>query len=216
MSPTDQITVAIVDDHQVVLDGLQSMFASGKSISIVMATTNPADLLAFVQQTPPQVVLLDINMPGMDGLELCARIVKLNPTIKIVAFSSFDDTHYVRQIFRKGAKGYLLKNAGSKAITDAIIAVHSGAEYIDEVIRHQIVHESIAGQKRSIYEVPLTKREKEILKLVAEELTNQEIADKLFLSLRTVETHRSNIMGKLGAKNTASLVKEAIKRGLIT
>lgn len=210
------ITVAVVDDHQVVIDGLLSMFALSTSVSIIMATTKPADLISLLQQTPPQIVLLDINMPETDGFELCTQIGKVNPDVRVIAFSSFDDTHYVRQIFRRGARGYLLKNASSKTITEAIIAVHNGTEYIDELIRHQIVHASIAGQKRSIYEVPLTKREKEILKLVAEELTNQEIADKLFLSLRTVETHRSNIMQKLGSKNTASLVKEAIKRGLIS
>lgn len=116
---------------------------------------------------------------------------------------------------RRGAKGYVLKNASRETLIEAINRVRRGEEFIHEDIQKLIVQESITGQRRSMYEIPLTKREKEILKLIAEEHTNQEIADKLFLSLRTVETHRSNLSQKLEAKNTASLVKEAIRRGLI-
>lgn len=216
MSAGMKIRIAIIDDHQVVIDGLVSMFLDHSEISILLATTNADELLQFITKAPPDIILLDINMPEVNGLDLCSQVLRQDPTIKVIAFSSFDDTHYVRQILRKGARGYLLKNASKQTISLAITRVFEGDEYIDETIQKQIVQESITGQRRSMYEIPLTKREKEILKLIAEEFTNQEIADKLFLSLRTVETHRGNLTQKLGAKNTVSLVKEAIRRGLIS
>jgi DNA-binding NarL/FixJ family response regulator len=212
----NKISVAIIDDHQVVIDGLVSMFSDDAEITISIATTKPEELLSFLHNNKPDIVLLDISMPELNGIDLCGQILRLNREIRVIAFSSFDDTHFVRQILRKGASGYILKNASRQTLINAIKTVHQGKEYIDETVQKVIVQESITGQRRSMYEIPLTKREKEVLKLIAEEHTNQEIADKLFLSLRTVETHRANLTQKLDAKNTASLVKEAIKRGLIT
>lgn len=210
-----RISVAIIDDHQVVIDGLISMFSGEPEIDILLATTNQYELLDLVSKTCPDVVLLDIHMPEVSGIDLCSQILKTNKDTRIVAFSSFDDTNYVKQILRKGALGYVLKNASKQTLLDAIKTVYQRKQYMDETIQKLIVQESITGHRRSLYEIPLTKREKEVLKMIAEEFTNQEIADKLFLSLRTVETHRANLTQKLNAKNTASLVKEAIKRGLI-
>jgi DNA-binding NarL/FixJ family response regulator len=133
----------------------------------------------------------------------------------MIAFSSFDDTHYIKQIIRSGASGYLLKNVDQQTILTAIKQVMNGEEYIDESIKKILIQESISGQRRSLFDIPITKREKEILKLIADGLSNQEIADKLFISLRTVETHRFNLTQKLDVKNAAGLVKEAIKRGLV-
>ena len=211
----NNVKVAIVDDHQVVINGLRAMLASVAGVEVVFSTTKSDALLTYLKENRVHVILLDIQMPGISGIDLCKMIVKQMPDIKVVAFSSFDDTHYVKQIIRNGASGYLLKNADSNTIQTAIQRVLEGEEYIDESMARLLVRESITGQRRSLYEIPLTKREKEILRMVAEEYSNQEIADKLFISLRTVETHRSNLNQKLGAKNVASLVKEAIKRGLI-
>lgn len=211
-----KISLAVVDDHQVVIDGLLTMLSGYPELDVVYATTAPQDFLRYIETAQIDVALLDINMPELDGLELCRQILALRREVKVIAFSSFDDTHYVKQILRKGAMGYLLKNASRQTLVDAIRSVHDGREYIDETIQKAIVRESVTGQRRSMFEIPLTKREKEVLKLIAEEHTNQEIADKLFLSLRTIETHRANLSQKLGAKNTASLVKEAIRRGLTT
>lgn len=211
----EKISLAIIDDHEVVIDGLTSMFSTNNEIEIVYTTTSPKQLLDFIKQNNPDVLLLDIHMPEMNGIDLCQTIAKENKGIKIIAFSSFDDTNFVKQILRKGASGYVLKNVNKQTLFAAIKAVHNGEEYIDEAIKKLLIHLSITGQRRSMFEIPLTKREKEILKLIAEEHSNQEIADKLFISLRTVETHRSNLIQKLNAKNTVSLVKEAIKRGLI-
>lgn len=211
-----KISLAVVDDHQVVIDGLLTMLSGYPELDVVYTTTESQDFLTYVATAQVDIVLLDINMPELDGLELCSRILATRRDIKVIAFSSFDDTNYVKQILRKGAMGYVLKNASRQTLVDAITSVYNGNEYIDDTIQKAIVRESVTGQRRSMFEIPLTKREKEVLKLIAEEYTNQEIADNLFLSLRTIETHRANLSQKLGAKNTASLVKEAIKRGLIT
>ncbi|MBB1285952.1 response regulator transcription factor [Flavisolibacter sp. BT320] len=209
------INVAVIDDHEVVINGLKAMFAGHKTIRISFTTTDGDTLLNHLDVQPADVLLMDIQMPGTNGVDLCKLALKKQPSLKILAFTSFDDSHYIRQVMRNGAMGYLLKNADQQTIVDAVHAVMEGNEFLDETVKKILLQESITGQRRSIFDIPLTKREKEILKLVAEGLSNQEIAGQLFISLRTVETHRLNLSQKLGAKNTAALVKEAIRRGLI-
>jgi DNA-binding NarL/FixJ family response regulator len=210
-----KIRLAIVDDHAVVLDGLKTMLNAFENLEVTYTTQNGHQLLDHFQTDIPDVLLMDIQMPEINGIDLCKQIMKQYPSVKVIAFSSFDDSNYVKQIFRSGAKGYLLKNSDKHTIVKAIETVMQGEEYIDDTIKKILLQESITGQRRSIFEVPLTKREKEILKMIAEGFSSQEIADKLFISLRTVDTHRLNINQKLDVKNTAGLVKEAIKRGLI-
>lgn len=210
-----KIRVAIIDDHAVVLDGLKTMLNAFTHLEVVFTTQLAGELLDYFQNDLPDVLLMDIQMPDVNGVDLCRQLTRQYPPVKIIAFTSFDDSNYVKQIFRSGAKGYLLKNSDKQTIVHAIETVMRGEDYMDETIKNILLQESITGQRRSIYEVPLTKREKEILKLIADGLSSQEIADKLFISLRTVETHRLNLNQKLDVKNTAGLVKEAIKRGLI-
>lgn len=209
------IRIAIIDDHQVVLDGLNGMLANYRQFTIVCATRNREELLQQVSSGQIDIVLMDIQMPEFSGIELCKQITRLYPATKIIAFSSFDDSNYVKQMFRSGAKGYLLKNSEKESIVQAIESVAAGQEYMDEMIKEILLQETLSGQRRSIFDIPLTKRENEILKLIAEGLSSQEMADKLFVSLRTIESHRLNINQKLGAKNTAGLLKEAHKRGLV-
>lgn len=212
---TKKIRLAIVDDHTVVIDGLRSMLAGFPQLEVVYATQSGTDLLTYLQTNAPDILLMDIQMPEINGIDLCKMVLKQQPEIRIIAFSSFDDSNYVKQLFRSGARAYLLKNSGKQIILKAIEAVMAGEQFMDEAIQKILLQESITGQRRSIFDIPLTKRETEIVQLVAEGLSNQEIADKLFLSLRTVETHRMNVNQKLGVKNSAGLVKEAIKRGLV-
>ena len=209
------IKLAVIDDHVVVINGLKAMLSNHDALEIVFTTTQADMLMSFLKNNGADVILMDIQMPEISGIDLCKIINKQHPGTKVIAFSSFDDTHYIRQVLRNGAAGYILKNADQQTIISAIYAVMHGDEFIDESIKKLLIHESITGQRRSMFEIPLTKREKEILKMIAEENTNQQIADALFISLRTVETHRLNITQKLGVKNAAGLVKEAMRRGLI-
>ena len=211
----NKIRLAIIDDHAVVLDGLKTMLNAFENLEVVYTSQSGHQLLEHFQSDVPDVLLMDIQMPDINGIDLCKQITKQHPSVKVIAFTSFDDSNYVKQIFRSGAKGYLLKNSDKHAIVKAVETVMQNEEYMDDTIKKILLQESITGQRRSIFEVPLTKREKEILKLIADGLSSQEIADKLFISLRTVETHRLNLNQKLDVKNTAGLVKEAIKRGLI-
>lgn len=208
-----KINIAVIDDHQVVINGLKAML-EGEGIQVVFATTHAEVLKEYLSKEKVDVLFIDIQMPGISGIDLCKQIHKQYPFIKIIAFSSFDDSHLVKQMMRSGACGYVLKNADRQTVVKAIQTAVEGGEFLDETIKDILLKESISGQRRSIFEIPLTKREKEILKLIAEGLSNQEIADKLFISMRTVETHRLNLSQKLGAKNTVMLVKEAMKRGL--
>jgi DNA-binding NarL/FixJ family response regulator len=211
----ERIKLAIIDDHEVVINGLKAMLSIHQHIEIVFAHTQADVLMSFLKANGADIVLMDIQMPDISGIDLCKMVRKEYPDIKVIAFSSFDDTHYIKQVLRNGASGYVLKNADQQTIVTAVQTVMEGGEFIDEAIKKLLIYESITGQRRSMFEIPLTKREKEILKLIAEENTNQQIADALFISLRTVETHRLNITQKLGVKNAAGLAKEAIRRGLI-
>ena len=210
-----KISLAIIDDHAVVIDGLKTMLSALPQLQIDFTTQSGSALLHYLQSAAPDVLLMDIQMPEFSGIDLCKQVVRTQPKVKVIAFSSFDDSNYVKQVFRNGAKGYLLKNCDKQTIVKAIETVAEGEEYMDDAIKRILLQESLTGHRRSIFDVPLTKREKEILKLIAEGHSSQEIADQLFISLRTVETHRLNINQKLDVKNTAGLVKEAIKRGLI-
>ena len=210
-----QIKVAITDDHLLVINGIKTMLAPYSHISIVYDTTDPTGLIPALADIQPHVLLLDIQMPAIDGMELCRQVHKLYPDIKVIAISSFTDTRYIKQMLRNGAAGYLLKNTDPVTLLSAIEKVHEGEQFLDEALKQDLLNEALTGNKRSVYEIPLTRREKEILKLIAEEHSNQEIADLLYISLRTVETHRLNLTQKLAVKNTAGLVKEAIRRGLL-
>jgi len=207
--------IGIVDDHQVIINGLCAMLAHFDSLEVVYTTTRSAAVLEELAQIELDVLLVDIQMPQLDGIELTRLLTKGFPAVKVLVFSSFENSHYVKQAMRNGAAGYVLKNATPHTLAEAIAQVRKGEVYIDRVVEKLMVRESITGQKQSSFEAVLTNRESEILKLIAEEYTNQQIADKLFVSLRTVEAHRFNLTQKLGIKNIAGLTKEAQRRGLL-
>ncbi len=209
------ITLAIADDHLLVINGLKAMLATDDQINVLFAVNNGEQLLRALQTQQPHVLLLDIQMPGQSGVDLCKQISHQYPAIKVIALTNFEETHYVKQMIRNGARGYLLKNTDQETLRKAIHAVVDNQQYIDAQLQKNMLEETLTGKKRNLHEVLLTKREEEILAMVAKEYSNQQIADELFISLRTVQTHRLNITQKLGAKNTASLVKEAYKRGLV-
>jgi DNA-binding NarL/FixJ family response regulator len=204
------ITIAFADDHLIVIKGLQNILASIPDIEIVGTYQNGIELLEGLAQTQPDVLLLDIQMPGMTGIELSAVIQKKYSSVKVIALTNVDIPVQVKKMLQQGAMGYLLKDASPEIIIEAIRTVHAGEQYIQASISKRLVSNMISPEKKQ-----LTKREKEVLKLITEELTNQQIADQLFLSLRTVENHRNNLLQKLDVKNTAGLVKVAIQEGLV-
>ena len=208
------ITIGIADDHLLVIQGIRAMLGGG-NFQVLFSAVNGKDLLEHLLENQPDVLLLDIQMPDMNGVDLCKTITKCYPEIKIIALTNMDESHYVKQMIRNGASGYLLKNVDQLTMINAIEEVMIGNQYLDSQIRQNIMDEMLLGKKRSVQQVELTKRELEILALIAKEFSNNEIAEKLFISLRTVQTHRLNISQKLNAKNLVTLVKEAYRRGLI-
>jgi DNA-binding NarL/FixJ family response regulator len=205
------IRVAIVDDQVIILNGLQKILADAPHVKIEGVYNNGDDLLEAMEKNIPDVLLLDIQMPGKSGPELAVIIAKKYPTVKMIALTNVDVIAQVKQMLQKGCLGYLLKDVSQEILLKAIETVHNGEQFLKEDFKTQLLN-SLSGNDSNHL---ITRREKEILKLIVEENTNQEIAGKLFLSLRTVENHRNNLIQKLQVKNTAGLVKVAIQEGLI-
>jgi DNA-binding NarL/FixJ family response regulator len=201
--------VFIVDDHYMVIEGIRSLLQNESGIEWIGHAGNAASCLAFLRTATPDIVLMDISLPDMSGTELCRLVKQDHPQCFVLGLSTFNDHGFIRQMLENGASGYLLKNAGKDELLTAIKQVMMGREYLSfeaAQTRHQ---QSIHTQ------MVLTRREKEVLRLIADGLTNQEIAASLFVSSATVDTHRKNLLLKLQAKNTAALVKFAMEQRLI-
>ena len=209
------VSIAIADDHVLVINGIKAMLGINDGMFVLFTSATGRELLDQLEIHQPAVLLLDIQLPDMNGIDLCKIIHKKYPEVKIIALTNFEQSSYVKQMIRNGAKGYLLKNIDNKTLLNAIETVVQNKPYIQEQIQNNMMNEVFSGIKTTSQGVSLTKREVEILALVAREFSNQEIADKLFISVRTVQTHRINLTQKLGVHNTAGLVNEAYKRGLI-
>ncbi|MFC7358512.1 response regulator [Jejudonia soesokkakensis] len=207
------IHVFIVDDHKMVIDGMNLLLKDEKGISVVGWAENGEDAIKEIPQHEVDVVLLDINMPGINGIETCKELMKQNEALKIIAISMHKESSLIKLMLSNGAKGYVLKNAGQDEVIDAITTVYNGKMYLDDTV-NEIVLNSVAnnGSQKTVSPFPtLSRREKDVLELILDERTTQEIAEKLFISFGTVETHRRNMLIKVGARNTAGLVRTAIE-----
>ncbi len=194
-----RIKVAFADDHAIVLNGLQKILSGIDDIVVTDTYSNGDDLLLGLTNRQPDVLFLDIQMPGKNGIELAGIVARQYPSIKIIALTNVDVTIQIRKMLQQGCSGYLFKDSSPETLTEAIRTVYSGRQFLPEAVSKQLLSSMFShNQKR------LTRREKEILKLIAEEFTNQQIAAKLFLSTRTVENHRNNLLQKLDVKNTAA------------
>jgi DNA-binding NarL/FixJ family response regulator len=202
------IRIFIVDDHPMVVEGIRSMLFQLPDVEIAGHAMNAASCLGYFVSNNADVVLLDINLPDQSGIEVCKALLKKRPELKIIALTNFDQLTYLQNMKDAGARGYLLKNSSIDEIEKAIHAVVNGKEYW---LGRDSVRESIHDHNQPL----LTRREIEVLKLIAEGLTNQEIADKLFVSASTVDSHRKNLLSKLQAKNTAALVRTALESKII-
>lgn len=210
------IQLLIADDHQILLDGFKSIFDNIDDIEVVGTANNGQEVLDFVAQQVVDVILLDINMPVLNGVETCKRLTKLYPSIHVIALSMYDQQSYFKRMIQYGACGYLLKNDNIDEIEKAIRTVMSGEKYISSQLQEQFASiDFLAKTSRDNYSAALSPRELDVLKLVAEGFTDPKIAEQLFISHHTVNSHRKKMLSKFNAKNTAELVKISMERGII-
>lgn len=209
------IKIAITDDHPMVLQGIQSMLQGTKEITIVgLYNTATATLKAIAKDTP-DILLLDINLPDINGIELCKQLKKEYGLLKIIAISNYDEVSFVKRMLQNGADGYLLKNTHKLELLEAFKTVLSNEQYLQRDIEKKLLNQSIGKKITNNLLVKLTRREQDVLVAISEELTTLQISEKLFISPKTVETHRMNIMSKLGAKNSVGIIKIAIESNLL-
>lgn len=211
----NKISLAIVDDNEHVLEGLKSMLASCQDIHICFTTSNGQSLLYYLSLETPQVVLMDIQLPDCSGIDLCKRIVSQHPGVKVVAFSSFDTKEYVSQLIANGALGYVLKNADLQVLLSAIRRAAAGEQYIETTLKPVSCQEPAPLTRRAPTDIPLTKRERDVLQLMSQNYSQHDIAKLLLLPARTIEMYFQHLSQKLGTTDRAAMVKEAGKRGLL-
>jgi len=211
----DKISVLIADDHRLVRDGLKTIIDSSIDIHVVGEASNGLEVLKKVEELKPNVVLLDISMPKLNGMEAARRIRKEHPETKILILTMHEEEEYSLKMVRLGVSGYLLKDSTALEVMEAIRSVYSGKAFFSPQIAKVIAEsyrEAVAG-KEDPYE-RLNDREREVLQLITEGHTNKQIAELLFISPKTVDNHRTNLMRKLDIHSTADLVRWATKRGL--
>ena len=203
-------SVFITDDHYMVIEGIRSLLQQEKGIDWMGHATNAASCLAFLQQQVPDVILMDINLPDQSGIDLCREVKRLHPSVFILGLSTFSQQSFIEKMLANGASGYVLKNATGVELMEAIDTVMRGKQYLSFDVAVALRQPGLTGN------LPvLTRREKEVLLLIAEGLTNSAIAGQLFISSTTVDTHRKNLLAKFDAKNTASLIRMAAQMQLI-
>jgi DNA-binding NarL/FixJ family response regulator len=210
------IRVFITDDHGVLIDGLKLVIEHEADLELAGTAASGEEVLEKLLSIPVDVMLLDINMPGLSGIETCIEVRKSFPGIKIIGLSTYDKGSIIRKMLKSGASGYVLKNAGSEELLKAIRAVHRGESYISSRVNQALLDELTKPTlDKSSFIPELTRREKQILILITEEYTTPQIAEKLFISVNTAESHRKNLLHKLNAKNVAGLVRIAMEKGLL-
>jgi len=213
------IDILIVDDHKMFVDGLESILEHEDDINLKYKCYTARDVYTDNKLKEIDIVLLDINLPDQSGLDVCKNLIKEYKGIKILVLSMYDEESYITEILKSGALGYILKNTGRKELITAIRTVATGKTYFSEAVTKTIMNGLInktKEAKQSDKSIPkITRREREVLTLIMDQNTNQEIAGKLFISLKTVEAHRSNLLFKLNVRNTAGLVRTAMENRLL-
>jgi DNA-binding NarL/FixJ family response regulator len=210
-----KIKVSIADDHPLVINGLRQILECCDDIEIISTFSNGQELLDGLATLHADVLLLDIQMPYRTGDEVAPIVLEECKNIKIIALTNQDNTYYVKTMMRHGVSGYLLKTSDADTIVEAIRNVNAGEQYIDPLLKEKVVQETLQTKRGNPRMPQLTKREKEILELIASNFSSQEIADQLYLSKRTIDNHRLSLLLKLDVKNSATLIKKAMQLGLI-
>jgi DNA-binding NarL/FixJ family response regulator len=203
------IKVFIVDDHYMVIEGIRSLLIHEKNIEWCGHAMHANSCLSYLSDHTPDVILMDINLPDTNGIELTKKIKKLYPNIKILGLSTFNQISFVKELMNNGGSGYLLKNADKEEIMKALRSVVEGENYLSPEVEKMLEY----NQKR----IPtITRREREVLQLIAQGMTNTEIANKIYVSSNTIDTHRKNLLLKFNAKNAADLIRMAFTFNLLT
>jgi len=215
------ISVLIVDDHKILRDGISAILQTNRDIKVSGECEDGNDVLNFLKSHKVDVILMDIMMPKMNGID-CTKIVKSkHPEIKILAISMHNESNYIQSMMEVGANGYILKNTSGEEMYKAIKTIHEGKSYfaseVTDSIMNSYLHPTKDNKKKNklTIDVDLTEREVDVLKLITEEYTNKEIGEQLNISNRTVDTHRRNLLRKIGAKNSIGLIRFAYNSGLI-
>ncbi len=204
------IKVFIIDDHEMIIQGIKSLLEDDTEIRWTGSAKTPADLWRHLKSNKPDILLMDINLPETNGIELCSKLSELYPDIRVIGLSSSDQPSIIKKMMKNGAKAYLLKDASKHELITAIKKVMKGEAYVNYTVSEILKHNK---PERSL--PVLTRREKEVLELIADGLTNTEIAEKLFLNVTTIDSHRKNMITKFDVKNTAALIKLAVSEKLI-
>lgn len=211
--------ILIADDHAMFADGISSILKNEENIDVIGKCLDGPSVLEFLESNPTDILLLDVNLPGMSGIDVCKEVTKRFPQTKVIAISMFNEESFVSEILNNGAMGYVLKNTGRGELMKAISTVLSGKSYFSEDVTDTIMKglmKKRTGSTQVKTNIPkISKREKEVLELIVKEHTTQEIANKLFISLKTVESHRGNLLAKLNARNTAGLVRITMEHKLL-
>lgn len=203
------IKVFITDDHYMIVEGIRSLLQNEDGIEWTGHAMNAASCLAFLKNNQPDVILMDINLPDKSGIDLCKEVKTMYPLIHIIGLSSFNQQSYIQKMLDNGASGYVLKNATREELVEAIEMVMQGDKFLSAEAASTVKRNDDA-------KIPIiTRREKEVLLLISDGMTNNQIADKLFISTTTVDTHRKNLLAKFHAKNTATLIRLAAQYQLI-
>jgi len=214
----DKIKIILADDHRIFRKGLKSLLSERENIEVLAEADNGDEALEAARKYKPEIVLMDIAMPKMDGIEATRQIRERLPDTEVVILSMHAKKAYIDQVLKAGAKGYVLKDSDEENLLSAINTVHNGGYYLDSPIADQVLSDYFRGKsKRELKKQsdPLSEREREVLRLLAEGHSNQEVADTLYISRKTVENHRANIVRKTGAQGQVGLTKYAARIGLI-
>ena len=211
------IKVIVVDDHQIFIDGVKALIESFEDINIVAEANDGVELIDSLSKNEADIILMDINMPVMDGIEATKLVLEKYPELKVLMLTMHDSKEYIEKLLKVGAHGYILKNTGKEELYEAINTVVNGDNFYSAAVTKSIM-ESMQKKKsviKKLHNVQLTSREKDVLELIAQEFTTNEIAEKLFISHHTVESHRKNLISKLQVRGVSGLVKYAIQSGLV-
>lgn len=209
------IQILLADDHKIFSDSLGLLLSGFEGVEVVGQVNNGKQVLTFLEKFPVDLVLSDLHMPYMNGVEMILHIRRRFPKVQVLVLTMAEDSTHIREALQAGAAGYVLKSAGKEELEKALATIASGQQYISSNVLQELYRHTVSIDEASDLLTVLTSREIDVIKLIAQEYSSNQIAEKLFISLNTVETHRKNLFKKLNVKNSLGLIKFALKHGLV-